>query len=112
MLEKTFNNACEAVGNSCKEGYRHCEARIHQSPVCAVLSAAVIGYIASLIPVCRIAGGVTRVALILVKPVFVVMGVLKALECLEKRCRKASLVERLEREREPLVDSPAGPSEG
>ena len=108
-LEKTFNQAYEAVGNSCQESFRKCEAKIHQSPASAVLIAAGIGYAASVLPVCRITGATARLAFALAKPTLVVIGVLKILECLENKTRAKKRVEGLEREREPLVDSPTGP---
>lgn len=108
-LEKTFNKAYEAVVDSCKESLRHCEAKIHQSPASAVLIAAGIGYAASVLPVCRIGGAFARLGFALAKPTLLVIGTLKILECIEKKSSAAKQVEGLEREREPLIDSPTGP---
>ncbi len=68
-----------------KKVLQHCETRIHESPVPTVLLAAGIGYAASILPVCRIGGALTRLGFSLVKPALLVIGVLKILECLEKR---------------------------
>jgi hypothetical protein len=111
-LEQTFQKAYEAASRSCQERYRQCEARIHRSPVSAVLLAAGLGYAASILPLCRIGGTLARLAFALAKPLLIVVGVLKILECLEKKSRDGRLVERLEKEREPLVDSPTGPPQG
>ena len=111
-LEKTFNKAYEAVSDSCQASFRQCEAKIHQSPASAVLIAAGIGYAASVLPVCRITGAVTRLAFALAKPTLLVIGALKILECIEKKASAAKQVEGLEREREPLLDSPTGPPKG
>ena len=111
-LEKTFNKAYDTVAESCKEGFKHCESRIHQSPASAVLIAASIGYAASVLPVCRIGGALARLGFALAKPTLLVIGILKVLECVEKKSSAAKQVEGLEREREPLIDSPTGPPQG
>ncbi len=111
-LETALTQACEAVSDSCKKSLQHCETRIHESPVPTVLLAAGIGYAASILPVCRIGGALTRLGFSLVKPALLVIGVLKILECLEKKRCAVKAVEGMEREREPLIDSPTGPAQG
>jgi hypothetical protein len=111
-LEKTFNTAYDAVTDSCRESYRKCELKIHQSPGSAVLIAAAVGYGASVLPTGRIMGAVARLAFSLAKPALIVIGALKILECLDKKARQARQVERLEKDREPLIDSPTGPPQG
>lgn len=108
-LEQAFTKACETVGSSCREKYRACEDKIHKNPGGAVLVAAGIGYLASVLPVCRIGGALLRFTFALAKPALIVFGALKLLECLEKKNNRTQQVEELEREREPLVDSPTGP---
>ncbi len=111
-VEKTFDQACKAVGDSCKERYHNCETRIRQSPVPAVLTAAGVGYFLSLLPLARISLAIGRLAYALLKPALLVIGVLKIVESLQKKAAEAEQVSRLEREREPLIDSPTGPPQG
>lgn len=108
-LEQTFEKACEAVGSSCKESYRLCEDKVHQNPAGAILVAAGVGYLASVLPLCRIGGALARFAYALAKPLLVLIGILRLLECLEKKKGCTKQVEELEQEREPLIDSPTGP---
>ena len=111
-LEKSFDKACQAVGDSCKESYSHCETRIRQSPVPSVLMAVGVGYFLSVLPITRISFAVGRLGCALLKPTLLVIGAIKIVECLEKKAASARQVEGLEREREPLIDSPTGPPQG
>lgn len=111
-LEKTFDKACQAVGDAYKGSYGNCETRIRQSPVPTVLMAAGVGYFLSLLPLTRVSFAVGRLACALIKPTLIVIGAIKIVECLEKKASAARQVEGMEREREPLIDSPTGPPQG
>lgn len=111
-VEKTFEKACQAVGDAYKESYGNCEKRIRQSPVPTVLMAAGVGYFLSLLPLTRVSIALGRLACALAKPALIIIGAIKIVECLEKKASASSQVERMEGEREPLLDSPTGPPEG
>lgn len=92
------------MSSQCEQSYKDCEDSIRQSPIPSVLAAAGIGYILCLLPLGLILRAILKVALALVKPALLVLAILKIAE--RCPCAKKSPLS----EREPLLDSPAGPA--
>lgn len=103
-LDTSMGEICETVSQACSQCSSECAERIRRAPLASVLGAAALGYFLQFLPVAAILNGLVRVVLGLVKPALIVFGVVKLVSCLKGCCR-----EKVDAEREPLLDSPAGP---
>jgi hypothetical protein len=102
--ETPLSNFCDSMSRQCDQSYKDCEESIRQSPIPSVLAAAGIGYFLCLLPLGLILRAVLKIALSLVKPALLVFAILKIAE--RCPCAKSTPLA----EREPLLDSPAGPA--
>ena len=59
---------------------RELKEKISENPVEAVVLALLIGFLVCLLPVGRLIGALLRVAFLLLKPVLLVLGIIKAVE--------------------------------
>jgi hypothetical protein len=60
-------------------------ASLSKSPVQSVVSAFFVGLLLTIFPVGRVIGGITSLALILLRPVLLLLGALKLYEEIEER---------------------------
>lgn len=107
MSESSLDTSIEEIREKVSRAYSDCSLecaeRIRRAPLASVLGAAALGYFLQFLPLRQIVGGLLRVIVGLVKPALIVFGVLKVISCLKNGCGDEQA------EREPLVDSPAGP---
>ncbi len=106
-LDTSMEDVRETLSRACSDCSLECAERIRRAPLASVLGAAAFGYFVQFLPLRQIVGGLLRVIIGLIKPALIVFGVLKLACCLKSCCR-----ENCDSEREPLVDSPAGPPPG
>lgn len=65
--------------------YHECEERVRQSPGNSILAAVLAGYFLHSVPVAMLLGGLTRLALALVRPLLFLYIAAKAFELLQRR---------------------------
>ena len=103
--------AVDAVEQCCSARLRELEESVRRSPGAYVAGAAVAGYLLQFLPVGCILGGLFRLALAALRPTLLILGLLKIVECAQQKCAaKEALAKARRDEREPLIDSPAGPA--
>ena len=101
-LEEITAETVDSIDQKTRECLACCQERIREQPVCAVLSAAGIGYLLRFFPLTLIVGSFLRLVVALLKPALLVLGIIKILSCLQEK-------KGLQPEVEPLLDSPPGP---
>lgn len=101
----------DAVEQCCAARLRELEESVRRSPGAYVAGAAAVGYFLQFLPVGCILGGLFRLLLAAIRPALLILGVLKIVECAQQKCAAKEALARARRdEREPLLDSPAGPT--
>lgn len=85
-IDAALGDACRTVGNACEEKARCCEDAVRRSPLLAVACAATAGYMLQVLPVSRIAGGILRIAIGLLKPALLIYGTARVVEYLRESC--------------------------
>lgn len=102
-IDASVGQIRETVSQACADCSLECAERIRRAPLASVLGAAALGYFLQFLPLRQILCGLLRVGVGLIKPALIIFGLLKLASCL-KNCGEGS-----DCEREPLIDSPAGP---
>lgn len=104
--ESIFSEACASVNEACERCLEDLEDQVHRAPLQSVLFAILAGYVMAILPLGRILWGVTRAALFFAKPALLIAGLFHLANLLRQQCGGPARTD----VREPLVDSPAGPS--
>jgi hypothetical protein len=65
---------------------RDLEEKIRENPTEAVVFALMIGFLVCLLPVGRLVGALLRVAFLSLKPVLLLLGIIKAVEYYQQCC--------------------------
>ena len=105
-LETITSEFFDNANSSCEQAYRETEEKIRTSPMAAVGIAAAAGYVFAFLPAGKLLGLTIRTVIFTQKPALLIFGAIKVVQAIsECSCNKSAG----ESEREPLLDSPAGP---
>jgi hypothetical protein len=110
-LQSTLEKGCESLNESFTQCVRDLEDKVRSTPLVAVSLAVVVGYVLRFFPIALIIGIVTKLFFLSLKPLILIFGALKLYEFVQKQGREIRPSGEIERDREPLLDSPSGPSE-
>jgi hypothetical protein len=110
-LQSTLEKGCESLNESFTQCVRDLEDKVRSTPLVAVSLAVVVGYVLRFFPIALIIGIVTKLFFLSLKPLILIFGALKLYEFIQKQGGEIRSSREIERDREPLLDSPSGPSE-
>jgi hypothetical protein len=111
-LQSSLEKGCESLNESFTQCVRDLEDKVRATPLVAVFLAVGLGYVLRFFPIALIFGIVTKLFFLSLKPLILIFGALKLYEFIQKQGGEIRSSRELERDREPLLDSPSGPSEG
>ena len=109
-LESSLKEGCQTLNEAVTEGVRELEDTVRSTPLIAVAVAAFVGYLLRFLPIFGILKLLIRLALFSIKPVVVLFAGYKLYEYIRKQGWEIRSSGEGEKYREPLLDSPSGPS--
>ena len=107
----SLKKGCDSLNETLTQGIQDVEDQIRSTPLIAVVLAAVGGYLLQFFPIFLILRLITKLLFFLIKPAIVVLGAVKLYEFVQEQGDEIRGSGYAEKEREPLLDSPSGPSE-
>ena len=110
-LQSSLEKGCQSLNESFTQCVRDLEEKVRSTPLLAVSLAAGLGYVLRFFPIALIIGIVVRLFFFSLKPLILIFGALKLYEFVQKQGGEVRSSREVEREREPLLDSPSGPPE-
>ena len=110
-LQSSLEKGCQSLNESFTQYVRDLEEKVRSTPLLAVSLAAGLGYVLRFFPIALIIGILIRLFFFSLKPLILIFGALKLYEFVQKQGGEVRSSREVEREREPLLDSPSGPSE-
>jgi hypothetical protein len=108
-LESSVKEGFQSVNEAVTQYLRDLEEKIRTTPLVAVSVAAGVGYLLRLFPIGLILAVLVRLFLFALKPVIIVFGAIKLYDFIREQSSESRSTGYGEKEREPLLDSPAGP---
>ena len=108
-LESSVKQGCQSLNETMTQSMQDLETKIRSTPLVAVSLAALGGYLLRFFPVGLILGVLVRLFLFALKPLIIVFGAIKLYGFIREQSSEMRSTGYSEKDREPLLDSPAGP---
>jgi hypothetical protein len=108
-LESSVKRSCETFNETLTQGVKDLEEKIRSTPLVAVSVAAIVGYLLRFFPIGLILAVLVRLCLFAIKPLIIFFGAVKLYDFIREQSSEARSSGYGEKDREPLLDSPAGP---
>ena len=109
-LGSSFKEGCETLNESLTKGLHDLEETVRLTPLISVAAAAVVGYLLQFVPIFGILKLLIKLFWFSLKPLIVLFAGVKLYDYIQKQSWDIRSSGDVERDREPLLDSPSGPS--
>jgi hypothetical protein len=109
-LDSSVKQGCQTLNESLTQSVQDLETKIRSTPLVAISVAALGGYLLRFFPIGLILGVLVRLFLFALKPLIIVFGAIKLYDFIREQSSEMRSTGYSDKDREPLLDSPAGPS--